>query len=93
MGEVRRFPGRASTPPGAAFQGERLRLARLFRGLSLEELGGRVAATRQYMHQLETGARMPTREMVEALAALEVAPSFFARSAMVAVAPEHCHFR
>ena len=94
MGEVRRFPGRASAPPGAAFRGERLRLARLFRGLSLEELGGRVAATRQYMHQLETAARVPTPEMVEALAAaLKVVPSFFARSAIVAIAPEHCHFR
>jgi Zn-dependent peptidase ImmA (M78 family)/transcriptional regulator with XRE-family HTH domain len=67
---------------------------RLFHGLSLEELGGRVAATRQYMHQLETMGRVPTPEMVEALAAaLEVAPRFFTRRAAGVVAPEHCHFR
>lgn len=94
MGEVRRFPGRAGSLPDASFHGERLRLVRLFRGLSLEELGGRVAATRQYMHQLETAGRVPTAEMVEALAAaLEVAPGFFARPAVGIVAPEHCHFR
>ena len=57
-------------------------------------LGGRVAATRQYMHQLETVGRVPTPEMIEALAAaLDVTPGFFSRPAVRAIAPEHCHFR
>ncbi|USQ74015.1 XRE family transcriptional regulator (plasmid) [Roseomonas mucosa] len=96
-GVVRHFHrGRASAAgsPSATFRGERLRLARLFRGLSLEELGGLVAATRQYLHQLETAGRAPTADMVDALAAaLDVSPSFFARPLLGAVAPEHCHFR
>jgi Zn-dependent peptidase ImmA (M78 family)/transcriptional regulator with XRE-family HTH domain len=96
-GVVRRFPGGrvpAAGGPSATFRGERLRLARLFRGLSLEELGGLVAATRQYLHQLETAGRAPTAEMADALAAaLDVAPAFFARPILGAVAPEHCHFR
>lgn len=94
---VRRFPpGRSSGAGGAPapFRGERLRLARLFRRLSLEELGGLVAATRQYLHQLETAGRAPTVEMVEALAAaLDVAPAFFARALPGGIAPEQCHFR
>jgi Zn-dependent peptidase ImmA (M78 family)/transcriptional regulator with XRE-family HTH domain len=94
MGEVRRFPARSSTAPIVIFHGERLRLVRLFRGISLEELGGRVAATRQYMHQLETVGRIPTPEMIAALAAaLDVTPGFFSRPAVRAIAPEHCHFR
>jgi Zn-dependent peptidase ImmA (M78 family)/transcriptional regulator with XRE-family HTH domain len=96
-GVVRRFPrGRSAAAAGSTvvFHGERLRLVRLFRALSLEELGGLVAATRQYLHQLETTGRTPTTEMVEALAAaLDVAPTFFARPIWGAVAPEHCHFR
>lgn len=96
-GVVRSFPrGRvpAGGGPTAAFRGERLRLGRLFRGLSLEELGARVAATRQYLHQLETAGRAPTDEMAAALAAaLDVTPAFFARPVASAIAPEHCHFR
>jgi Zn-dependent peptidase ImmA (M78 family)/transcriptional regulator with XRE-family HTH domain len=96
-GVVRRFPrGRtaAAAGPSSTFHGERLRLVRLFRGLSLEELGGLVAATRQYLHQLETAGRAPTTEMAEALAAaLDVAPAFFARPVSGTIAPEHCHFR
>jgi Zn-dependent peptidase ImmA (M78 family)/transcriptional regulator with XRE-family HTH domain len=69
-------------------------LARLFRGLTLEELGGLVVASRQYLHQLETAGRAPTAEMVDALAAaLDVAPAFFERPVYGPIAPEHCHFR
>lgn len=79
-------------PP--AFRGERLRLARLLQGMTLEDLGTRAGATRQYIHQLEMASRAPTREMAEMLAAtLGVAPAFFTRTSLVPVAPEHCHFR
>lgn len=76
------------------FSGDQLRLARLTFGLSLEELAGRVAATRQYVHQLETGARTPTGEMRLALAdALGVAVRFFSAVDGANVRPEQCHFR
>jgi Zn-dependent peptidase ImmA (M78 family)/transcriptional regulator with XRE-family HTH domain len=80
---------------GSAFRGERLRLVRLFHGMTLEELGSRVAATRQYIHQLETAtATAPTIEMVDALAAaLGVLPAFFVMPLPGGIAPEHCHFR
>ncbi|MDP3411249.1 XRE family transcriptional regulator [Bosea sp. (in: a-proteobacteria)] len=76
------------------FYGDKLRLARLVAGLSLDDLGGRVAASRQFIHQLETGAKEPTVEMREALAAaLSVTSSFFSLPAGNPVREEDCHFR
>ena len=93
---VKTSGGHGSMPSGTyEFRGERLRLARLFRGITLEELGAHVAATRQYMHQLETTAgKAPTADMVNALAAvLGVLPAFFAQPLASSFGPEHCHFR
>jgi Zn-dependent peptidase ImmA (M78 family)/transcriptional regulator with XRE-family HTH domain len=74
--------------------GEQLRMARLAHGLSLEELGERVSATRQFIHQLETGARSPSGEMTEALAdVLGVRIEFLALTLPSTVRPEQCHFR
>lgn len=73
---------------------EQLRIARLARGLSLEELGESVAATRQYIHQLETNSSQPTDEMVKALAdVLGVTSTFLCRQYTATVRPEQCHFR
>lgn len=86
----------ASDPANRArfFYGDKLRLARLLAGLSLDELGVRVAASRQFIHQLETGAKEPTDEMREALAAaLAVTPAFFTKPATNSVREEDCHFR
>jgi Zn-dependent peptidase ImmA (M78 family)/transcriptional regulator with XRE-family HTH domain len=77
-----------------AFQGERLRLARVALGLTLDQVGARVSATRQYLNQLEKGSKHPTEEMVEALAdALNVSSRFFGLPAVVGIRPEQCHFR
>lgn len=76
------------------FDGERLRLARMAKGLTLDELGGRVSATRQYLNQLEQSTKLPTEAMIEALAAaLGVTPRFFALSARGGISAELCHFR
>ena len=76
------------------FHGDKLRLARLLAGLSLDELGGMVATSRQFVHQLETGAKEPTDELRAALAAaLEVTPVFFGTPAINPVREEDCHFR
>jgi Zn-dependent peptidase ImmA (M78 family) len=93
--------GLRGAPPGCgpgdrarAFHGDKLRLARLLAGLSLDELGGLVATSRQFIHQLETGAKEPTDEMRDALAAvLAVTPTFFATPAFNPVREEDCHFR
>jgi Zn-dependent peptidase ImmA (M78 family)/transcriptional regulator with XRE-family HTH domain len=76
------------------FEGERLRLARVAQGLTLDQLGGRVSATRQYLNQLEQGSKTPTLEMIEALAAaLGVTTRFFSLVTRDGVRPEQCHFR
>lgn len=77
-----------------AFEGERLRLARVAQGLTLDQLGSRVSATRQYLNQLEQGSKAPTDEMIEALsAALGVTTRFFSLATRDGVRPEQCHFR
>ena len=77
-----------------AFHGERLRLARVALGLTLDQLGARVSATRQYLNQLEQNLKTPTEEMQAALAdALGVARHFFSMQANSGIRPEQCHFR
>lgn len=75
------------------FYGPKLRLGRLIAGLTLAELGESVSASRQYIHQLESGS-VPTEEMVDALAdALNVYPSFFYAPIYNEVIEEQSHFR
>jgi Zn-dependent peptidase ImmA (M78 family)/DNA-binding XRE family transcriptional regulator len=81
-------------PEQETFEGERLRLARVAQGLTLDELGERVGATRQYLNQLEQGTKVPTEQMVAALAAaVGVTPRFFGLTTKGGVRPEQCHFR
>ncbi|QDH14891.1 ImmA/IrrE family metallo-endopeptidase [Oecophyllibacter saccharovorans] len=76
------------------FYGEKLRLARMLARLSLEELGKLVGVSRQFLHQLETGAKEPADELRKALeAVLEVTEIFFGTSNLRAVQTEDCHFR
>jgi Zn-dependent peptidase ImmA (M78 family)/DNA-binding XRE family transcriptional regulator len=79
---------------GRAFQGRRLRLARLFQGLTLAELGESVAASRQYMQRLENESVSPSQLMVDALVeTLKTEPSFFFEPLASEVYAEECHFR
>ncbi|MFC5373751.1 helix-turn-helix domain-containing protein [Brevundimonas faecalis] len=74
--------------------GEQLRLARLAHGRSLEEVGEAVGATRQFIQQLETGAKAASQEMIAALAdVLGVTREFLCRVTPSTVRPEQCHFR
>lgn len=75
------------------FLGDRLNLARVFQGMSLQDLGDAVSASRQYIQQIETGAKVPTHEMVLALAlALNVEEEFFYVFELT-MPEEYCHFR
>jgi Zn-dependent peptidase ImmA (M78 family)/transcriptional regulator with XRE-family HTH domain len=77
-----------------SFRGEQLRLARLALGYSLDEVGERVGTTRQFIHQLEVDAKLPSRDLEIALAgALGVTPRFFSAQPRSTVRPEQCHFR
>lgn len=76
------------------FLGYKLRNIRNFFGYSLEEIGDRVAATRQYIQQLESNAKSPSDEMVLALAdALEVTQDFFFTADNTVTTEDQCHFR
>lgn len=81
--------------PNDIFQGQRLWTARNFFGLSLEEVGQAVAASRQYVQQIETKTeKQPSEEMVLALAEiLQVIPQFFYRPISNPVSDDQCHFR
>ncbi|MAB50248.1 XRE family transcriptional regulator [Marinobacter sp.] len=62
------------------FNGSSMRLARVFSGLSLEEVAERVSKTRQYLHKLETGQSTPTDELLVKVAdVLNVETDFFAK--------------
>ncbi|WP_234418447.1 XRE family transcriptional regulator [Dongshaea marina] len=77
-----------------AFYGERLRLARLLNGYTLQELGDAVAVSRQSIHQYESDIRAPADDVWNALAEfLRVAPNFFGLPLSGDVKPEQCHFR
>ena len=79
----------------SSFQGSRLRLVRIFHGLSLADLGEQVSASRQYMQRLESDPETaPSREMLEALCViLHVDLQFFFEPIRNEVHEEECHFR
>ncbi len=76
------------------FAGEQLRLARLAYGYALGEVGELAGVTRQFIHQLEAGARSPSNELIDVLAdVLGVTPAFLSELTPSTVRPEQCHFR
>jgi Zn-dependent peptidase ImmA (M78 family)/DNA-binding XRE family transcriptional regulator len=76
------------------FEPRRLRLARTFLGRTLDQLGESVGATRQFIHQFESGQRTPNAEMLEALAAaLHVEHEFFFRPISTDIPQDTCNFR
>jgi Zn-dependent peptidase ImmA (M78 family)/transcriptional regulator with XRE-family HTH domain len=82
------------TTAGQKFEPRRLRVARAFHGLTLEELGERVAASKQYINQLELGAKTPTEDLLDALAAaLYVRTSFFFRPPPADISLANSNFR
>ena len=77
-----------------SFFGDKLRLARLIKGITQQQLGDLVSTTRQYIHQLESGSRQPAEDVLFALCeSLSVTPSFFNSQLGNDVKPEQCHFR
>lgn len=77
------------------FQGSRLRLARTFHGITLEELGEKISVTRQYIQRLEVDpTAVPSVELLAALAeVLHVEEGFFFEPLVGEVQEEVCNFR
>lgn len=76
------------------FSGDKLRLARLLNGLTQQELGEKVFASRQFIHQLESDARTPADDVLDAICEiLYVNKKFFNEPISNDVKFEQCHFR
>ena len=75
------------------FEPRRLRRARTFFGLPLNDLGERIGASRQFLHQLETGQRTPSAETLAALATSLLVESRFFFQPLEGIAQDHCNFR
>jgi Zn-dependent peptidase ImmA (M78 family)/transcriptional regulator with XRE-family HTH domain len=76
------------------FSGDRLRLARVFSGLSQAELGARVEVTHASISQAEHGQRQPSATVVEKMAeVLGFDVSFFYGAASVEFRDDECYFR
>lgn len=74
--------------------GSNIRLARLFNGLSLTELGERLQRSKQYLSRVETGAEpvsaLLERDLVDTLGIL---PEFLRMVDPMPLTEEQCHFR
>lgn len=78
----------------SAFYGDKLRLARLLNGLTQQQLGESISASRQFVHQMESGVRQPAGDVLNALCeTLQVKDGFFASPVDNDVKFEQCHFR
>ncbi len=76
------------------FQGERLRLARDYRGSTLDALGRQIFASRQFIQQLEVGTRQPSEQNIGAISeALDFPTNFFLRPVDHKVVEDDCNFR
>lgn len=76
------------------FNGAELRLARIFNGLTLEEVAESVEKTRQYLHKLETGQTTPTEQLLTQLASvLQVTPEFLTNGHTQMIEENQFHFR
>jgi Zn-dependent peptidase ImmA (M78 family) len=81
--------------PDMPFQGSRLRLARLFSGLTLADLGEQVSTTRQYIQRLEVSTdQAPSTELLAAMAeVLHVDEGFFFMPLTDEIKEDQGHFR
>lgn len=76
------------------FYGDRVRVIRQFLGLSLAEVSEKIGVSRQYVHQIETGATTPSDLILQTLAdALSVERGFFHAPLANPVRVDHAHFR
>lgn len=80
---------------GQQFNGANLRLARVFHGLSLDDLAREVGKSRQFLHKLETNSSLePTAELARELSRqLRVCKDFFFQPQGDLLPEEGVHFR
>ncbi len=78
----------------SAVLGSNIRLARLFHGLSLTELGERLSRSKQFLSRVETGVEPVSDALEQALVdELGVLPEFLREVEAMPLTEEQCHFR
>ncbi|CCJ60585.1 helix-turn-helix domain-containing protein [Bordetella bronchiseptica] len=76
------------------FIGSNLRTARLFHGLSQQDLGEQVGCSKQFISRLESGVDVPTSALMGKFCeTLSVLPEFFFEADPMPIVDEQCHFR
>lgn len=76
------------------FVGQKLRLARVFQGLTQQQLAATVSVSHVLVHHLEVGERRPSETVLQALTeALGFTPAFFAAPVRDEFRDDDCHFR
>lgn len=74
--------------------GSNIRLARLFNGLSLAELGEQLGKSKQYLSRVETGAEPVSSSLEQTLVdQLGILPEFLREMDPMPLTEEQCHFR
>lgn len=74
--------------------GSNIRLARLFHGLSLTDLGERLGKSKQYLSRVETGLEPVSNILENALIeGLDILPDFLRHIDPMPLTEEQCHFR
>ena len=78
----------------SAVLGSNIRLARLFHGLSLSDLGERLGRSKQFLSRVETGVEPVSDALEQALVdELGVLPEFLREVEAMPLTEEQCHFR
>ena len=76
------------------FYGSRFLQARMFYGLSLQELGKIIGVSRQYLQKIENELCPPSEDILNCIAeVLHVEPIFFSRPVTNLLLENQCHFR
>lgn len=74
--------------------GSNIRLARLFHGLSLSDLGDRLGKSKQFLSRVETGAEPVSTALEQAIVDdLQILPEFLRHHDPMPLTEEQCHFR
>lgn len=75
------------------YRGDKLRIVRLVKGYSLDELGSILGVTRQNIHKMEAGQEPKENQLALLSNYLDVEPNFFYTKRNTPVVEEQCHFR
>ena len=75
------------------YKGDKLRLIRVARGYSLEELGKAIGVTRQSIHKMEAGQEPNKDQLPKLCEILSVNENYFYAERNTPVVEDQCHFR